>query len=250
MIEITKSLNFNGTTQSIDSLSASGTKYSFDIANTWSVMVTVKPTSVAGTRTYFHLSDVCGDTSDTDNMIEIKAIGSDVRFTIVGSKGHGGSAKVYDFNATVTGSIWSQLLATWDGADLSLYHQGVIRAPSTKIVDNTLTQTSSVDKGLMLADSFITQNDEFEGNLYSGAIWDVELSAAAVLSIWNCGVASGVDLGTNFDAYNSSSRLQHWYRLGFDQESIGKDYGASSTLADLSSLSTTSGNIVTDFPGI
>lgn len=250
-----KACSFNGTSESMDSSTTSGTVisgavYSFDIANVWSVMVAAKPTSVAGTRAYFHISDIVGDIKDNDNIIEIKAIGSKVRLTIVGSTGYGTPAKVYDYNATVTGSMWFQFVATWDGSDLTLYKNGSLLSPDTKIVDETLEQTDSVDKGLILGDSFLTMRDEFQGNIHSAAVWDVKLSAAAISSLWNSGTINTIDLTTDFGSYSSSANCQHWYRLGFDSNDIGKDYGASSTLADLDNTNMNADNIVTDFPGI
>lgn len=245
-----KALTFDGTVQSMNTLSASGTLYNFNIDNTWSVMITVKPTSVAGTHTYFHLSDVFGDTSDSDNMIEIESIDSTIRFTIIGSKGWGGKVKLYDYDATITGSQWFQFIGTWDGQVLNLYKNGIILNPNIKIIDDNLVQTSSIDKGLMVGDSFITQSDEFQGNLYSAAIWNTTLIPSEISSIWNSGVASGIDLSVNFSSYQSSVNLQHWYRLGLDATNVGKDFGLSSQLANLSSLNVDMTNITTDFPGI
>lgn len=236
MVDDFKAVDLNGSNESL----RSGGRDTFDIANTWTVMVTYKPMSVAGTRTIFHLNDA--DVKQNDNTILIETRGTNIRTYIVGSLGYGNPAKIFDYENLVVTGTWYQATLTWDGTTLNFYHDGVLQAVSGTVVNNSnLTMTDSVDKSLWLGENKDTYGNEFEGRIHSAAIWNSVLSAATIATITGAATA---DL----------SDAQHWWRLGLDPTTsgLGLDYGTSASGININQASSqiTAADVITDYPGI
>lgn len=237
-----KAVDLDGSNESLRSNTATGTLYSFDIANTWTVTVTYKLASVAGTQTIWHLNDA--DYGDNDNTIMIEARDNDIRLLIVGSAGYGSPSKMFEYYNLLSAGDWHQTTVTWDGSaqTLNLYQDGQLHAASgTVINDPALTMTNSVDKSLWIGANKDTFSREAGMRVHSSAIWNSVLSASRIATITG---AATEDL----------SDARHWWRLGFDPTTtgLGNDYGSSATKININQASSqvTAADVVTDYPGM
>ncbi|GAG11868.1 unnamed protein product, partial [marine sediment metagenome] len=112
-----------------------------------------------------------------------------------------------------------------------------VNTPSSKPSDGTPSVGDNSSRQLQ-----VYQNPG-TGRMHSLAFWDVELSSAEMLSVYNTGSANTADLSIDYGNYASSANLQHWYRLGLELDpDIGKDTGVYATSHDL----TTNQGIVDD----
>ena len=121
---------------------------------------------------------------------------------------------------------WVQVVITYNGAIAGdrflMYVDGVDITP-TLLTDNTGTM---IDTSRRIAFGGNVANIEFWfGNLLSLVIWDVELTAAEVLTSYNGGKGGQFDLNRDQGAYVSRQRLRHWFRTGHEAApSLGNDF--------------------------
>jgi len=136
------------------------------------------------------------------------------------------------------------------GTELAWYIDGVdITASATKNFD-IMTGDIIVDNGrqIRFGRSFNTSR-EFEGRIYSVAMWDGTLTAEQVAAVYNGGDAD-VDLRVNFGAYEKAADLVRYYVPGLDDTSgatMGTDYGVG-TSRDLTPTNITPADLVSDVP--
>jgi len=133
-------------------------------------------------------------------------------------------------------SSWHHVVCVKDGTnDMLVYHDGLNTNISTT---GSLQTTSDVNRISCFGAEAVTKNNKLSGKLYSVAIWNVALGPEEVNAIFMRGQGSVVDLKQNIDmgygvTYRSAPNLKHWWRLGYDQSDIGKDYGYASNLIDM-----------------
>ena len=75
--------------------------------------------------------------------------------------------------------------------------------------------------------------DRWSGPIYSNGIYDLVLSSAEILAMYNGGNARDFDLETDSGNYVSSANLIHYYRVGLDDLQMGLDRGTSILVHDL-----------------
>ncbi len=213
------------------------------IANVWSLSVWWKPTTTGNAAIFGITED-----ADDDNDIFLQYTGSEYQIRIDHATTNPFKTYQWPVAAAVVGT-WIHLGVTWDGPGqvLTLYENGVEVVP-TKLVDQSLAMTDTARRIKITSDQ--TGAATGQGIMHSAAIWNVELTAAEVLSVYNTGSGGAVDLAFDFGSYTSSANLRHWYRLGFAVEpDIGKDYGNFvRDLTTAGSESISDADIINDFP--
>ena len=136
---------------------------------------------------------------------------------------------------------WVMMTFTWDGTDLLGYFDGVEDASPSKLTDGT---GSRIDTQMCVGVGNTTVAvNLIKQNIMSGAFWNVALSSAEILAIYNTGLGGEFDLGADSGNYASSANLMHWWRFGHNRSDIGRDYGKAANLIDLMDNAT---NIDTD----
>jgi hypothetical protein len=129
--KINNGVDLNGTTQYFSAVAAT-----LGISNAWSIAGWVKFDSVAATAAILEFQEATG----SGNRVLFEVNGAKFRVVIVGS----GGATYKDYSGTSTLSIatYYHIAATWDGASLILYVNGVAET-LTKTLDQAVTQTDT-----------------------------------------------------------------------------------------------------------
>jgi hypothetical protein len=226
------SLALNGT----DEYFAMTTATSLGITNTWSVGGWVRPGSNA--MTSYDIFLALADGASNVDLIVFAGRGDvagDPWEILVYDNG-AATNKQYRFGAMVQ-DVWTHLMATWDGTNLTVYENGIVKT-ATKTVDGAVTQTDS-NRDVYVGVNRDAANNHFHGNIQQIAIWDAELSANAIKTIWNQGDGGSFQLDVDQGDYAESGNLQHWWRLGNEIADMGKDYGAGTAI----DIDTNSANI-------
>jgi hypothetical protein len=131
---------------------------------------------------------------------------------------------------------WHHYVVTFDGTDtgdpLLGYRNGVVSVSSGTDTTGTMADAS---REICLADSVLnTTPNAYQ--LGQFAVWDAVLTPNEIRSItshsWDA------DLSVDFLDYASSANLQHWWKIGENQDNIGEDTG-SGTARDLTPNSIT-----------
>lgn len=194
------------------------------IANSWSIGIYHVSTNTSQTQDLFALQN---SAATSLNRIEVtQQAGSSIRIILYNSAGT--IFKDYTFSRQ---TLWSLWVWTWDGTDLKGYRNGVEQTPTATTVDNAGTMTDT-------ARSVYLGNDRdgstgIDGTIQQFELWNSVLTKNETVSLYNGGFGASVDLQTNFEFYNSSSSLQHWWRLGKIATliSIGVDFQGSLDLS-------------------
>jgi hypothetical protein len=131
---------------------------------------------------------------------------------------------------------WHHYVVTFDGTDtgdpLLGYRNGVVSVSSGTDTTGTM---ADANREICLADSVLnTTPNAYQ--LGQFAVWDAVLTPNEIRSItshsWDA------DLSVDFLDYASSANLQHWWKIGENQDNIGEDTG-SGTARDLTPNSIT-----------
>lgn len=161
-------------------------------------------------------------------------------------------SKRYRWNETLPAvGTWINLGFTWDGVGdtLTLYQNGVSVTP---VIENNETINLADESHRRISFTHTSPSSQGDARFHSAAIWDVELSALEMASVYNGGAADQTDLSVNFGSYASSASLQHWYRLGLNAApNIGQDFGVASTLKPVTTMGTNptdDSDVFTDAP--
>ena len=125
---------------------------------------------------------------------------------------------------------WHHYVATYSGnranSGLEIYRDGV--AVSTHNGGNgTYTAMENTSNNLYIGKF---QSDYSNGKIDEAAMWDVELSAANVVAIYNTGTPFALDADNG--NYDKSGDLQGWWRMG-----DGTEGASNNTIYDMSSNS-------------
>jgi len=217
----TTSIEFNGANEAMRNL----TQQSIGIANVWSIMAWVRRRGdTQGLTQTNTILQIFGSGPPNRSRIFIRGNGGssndpiEVEITTSG----GANLKRFSWNSTTFPfDVWFQLIAIWDGTNLTMYKDGVL------VAQDVTTNNSS---GSMADNTRLVQIGQnggvqpFSGFIHSFALWNADVSAAA-LKIYNEGVASSRDLSVDVESYTFSANLQHWWRLGQDPDDLGKDSG-------------------------
>jgi hypothetical protein len=221
------SIDLNGTNEVLSDT----TDKVMNFADEFSIGFWIKPFS-SGIAAYDRLLHI--KNGGASNAIEVRFLtggGIDVKVHMNG----GGTIKHYTYNNTWANNTWLHVVFTFDGSaggdPLVLYKDGSLKVEDTRNVDSTGTRldtTRSVAFG-----SAVTGSQPSSMYAHSLAIWSNVLSAAEVTSIYNGGNGAGAEIGDDFGNYVSSATLQHWWRIGYDPDDMGADYGVATPQFDL-----------------
>jgi hypothetical protein len=222
------------------------------IANSWTISAWLNPDLVDwNNRTFLHLQAGSGGA----NYFHMRARDSSPDPTVQAlhvefGDSNGNTIKMYIFDNVFVESSWQLITVTWNGTDLIVYRNDMILTPFLKFVDNSGSMTNT-NRKVTIGGFDPTGAYQWDGKCYSVAIWDTVLGANEVSTIYNFGDGR-FDLNTDSGNYASSANLPHWWRLGFDSNDIGKDYGNHTVLInvmeDAFGIDVT--DIVNDFPGM
>ena len=217
-------------------------------SNIWSINVWFKPN--ADTLNDGEIFSVWPDATPGANAIKIRYDAFNSEWETRISAGTGPSNfKEYNFGSAAVLGTWYMLTVTWDGTNLTTYVDGSPATPTIVVDQSPITMTDVARR--FSVTRYKSGNQFGAGRVHSAAVWNVELQANEVLSVYNSGSGDSADLGIDYGNYASSANLQHWYRLGIDADpDIGKDYGKG-TLVDLSSGGSATiddNDVVTDSP--
>jgi hypothetical protein len=140
------------------------------------------------------------------------------------------------------------LLTYFNGVDIT--EKGGSTGPGdvkiTKIKDG---DPNAVDNSRQITIGSQAANTPWAGLVFNCGMWDVNLSAAAITSMYNGGRGSGFDLNKNSGSYVNSADLQHLWRFD-DSGDRGKDLGNAAILKDIGvNAAGTNTFITTDYPG-
>jgi len=191
------------------------TTQTLDIANTFSILAVVKSDDTIDQ--YIVNFGGIGDPGvsgfnlkgeDLNNRIEVRM------------SENGSLFKHYFWNNRFVPDVWHQYIVTWDGTNLDLYDQGVLRTVSQKALDNAGTMADEV-RELLIGQFNSAGSDGWKGNQMMLAFFDFELTADNVTTLFNGGDVGEVDLNNQ-----SFTAPVHWWRFGLDSSDIGKDFGS------------------------
>jgi hypothetical protein len=134
---------------------------------------------------------------DTNNALEVLINNSTASTT----------AKRYFWEDFFVETEWIHAVVTWDGTSLTLYKDGSSIEPTTKSIDDAVTQADTSRRFDYAGSAF---SADFSGKVGPLACWNVELDAANVAEIF----AGKFDMNLAADAgdYDQSSALQHYFR--------------------------------------
>lgn len=183
-------------------------------------------------NTFSILSVVKSDETEDQYMVNLGGIG-DIGVSGFNLKGEDQSNRIevrmsengvvfkhYFWNNRFVPDVWHQYIVTWDGTNLNLYDQGVLRTVSQKATDNAGTMAD--DTRELFIGAFGPNGDTgWKGNQMMLAFYDFELTAGNVTTLYNGGDVGLVDLRTQ-----SFTGPVHWWRFGHDESDIGRDYGS------------------------
>jgi len=109
-------------------------------------------------------------------------------------------------------------------ANNRIYLDSVSHGPDT-MATNTINDTDIADSAHLIGIGDGSDNEPFNGKIDEVAIWDVALSAANVVAIYNSGTPFALDEDNG--NYDKSGDLQGWWRMG---DGALDDFGTASGL--------------------
>ena len=241
------SLEFNGSNEAIASLTGD----TIGIENQWSIALWHKWNSG---EQYGNLIDIGLSATSDNNRIRIDMGGYGAEgLQIICWNTSGTIRKQYIWNSFFSFDVWQHLVVTWDGSSLLAYRDGSPDSPDATPTNSSLTQADNsrrivVGAGLSTGGGIISPNPGYymDGKIYSVAIWGTPLTSDEVTAIYNSGNGAAVNLAAKRGDYTSFDDLEHWYRLGSDSGSIGKDFAGIKHLNTTQNMDAT--NIVSDYP--
>ena len=158
----------------------------------------------------------------------------------------------YLWDGVMTLDQWLFMVFTFDGVNLLGYFDGVPVVPTSTPQSAPGAVMTDTARAVTIGTGF-TGFQPAEFFYHSVGMWNVVLTAAEVAALHNSGNGSAVDWNADTGAYVSSDDLQHWWRLGFDPNTllgICADYVEGGSAFDLSAdaILVTPADIVTDAP--
>jgi hypothetical protein len=195
------SVSFDGTDDYI-SLGSS-----FTLSGAWSASFWVKP-------------EIRSD--NTFNMNLFGNLSSGSVYLFIGSDGKVRVNNIEISNA-LTNGVWQNIVVTRDGSDsLKGYVNGSLQDTDTISGNLTFDQIGRYFNGSAA---------NFKGLMDEVAVWNAELSANDISSIYNSGVPNDLSESSSYDT-DRTSNLVHWWRMG-----DGTEAGSGTTVFDMSTNS-------------
>lgn len=123
------------------------------------------------------------------------------------------------------------LVFTYNGTNVVLYQDGVAITERAGGTDDPGTMTNTA-RQVFIATTDVGTN-RYDGMIHSVGMWNSALAEAEALALFNGGDGRAANWYADLGAYVSSDDLVHWWRLGFDPNDPGKDYGVAAVPIDV-----------------
>lgn len=243
-------LDFNGTNEGV----AKNANQNLNFANNWSIEIWFKAQNSWSGGNIIQIRPTGNNASRIDVQASAVAPGGVMRCNIYDTDTS--PKKQYDFDLQGTKlslGTWYHFVMTWDGTTWKGYMQGVEDTP-TKGTDLACTMANDV-RAIGHGSNRAVSASFFNGRIYSVAIWNVVLGAAAVTKLYNGGNARNRDLAQDSGAYTSSGNLQCWWvygRTGGAEANMGINYGLANApnpnVMDNAAFIDRADDLVADYP--
>jgi hypothetical protein len=195
------------------------------IGNTFTLSAWIKPENLSS-GVQFPLFIGPAQASLSANEISFQIDADDVNYPLIlqvtGSTGAVLERVRYD--NLLTEGEWQHITMVWNGGPILMYHNGTFVTPSVDTSSaGTVVDTSRfVEIGGSVQVLAASAGLLFEGKISHVGVWNVALGSTEVRTIASQG--HGLDLRYNKNDYNSGEKLQHYYKLGEDTFSKGRDF--------------------------
>ena len=196
------------------------------ISDSWTISFWYKPTSTTD-NTIFTVDPPSGSFNSIQFGYEFSTLSYRVRIV---DQGFAGDIKVRDYPTEVPDlGEWVHFTiikaASGPEADaLRLYRNGQIVSWVVIGADDHVDQLDSIRTLELFGSSTISATGQ--GRMHSWALWPVELLDSEIAAIYNFGEGRTADLRVASGAYNTTSLLRRFYRLGKEGEpDLGRDLG-------------------------
>ena len=190
------------------------------IANTFTFECWVRCDSIAASTIFDANAGDSDVNRDSDDRLQLRLNSSNFEFRIFDSSGTG-ITLVSSVNAVV--NRWYHIVVVKEATtEARLYVNSVEDDAETVSVPTTTDAARIVGVGALA----IGATSPFDGKVGSIALWNVDLTDAAIVSLFNGGSRS-MNRRKNFDAYvGYVNNLKHWFRFGRPKgvEGAGGDY--------------------------
>ena len=134
-------------------------------------------------------------------------------------------------STTLSTGTWYHTLCVWDGSNMKIYINGTLN--NSISVTNATGTLGSTNDGVRIGRRV---NERLDGSIDEVAIWNSELSASDVTTIYNSGVPNDI----------SSLSPLHWWRCGDgDTAPILTDNGSGSANGTMQNFTTFSTDVPT-----
>jgi hypothetical protein len=222
-------------------------------SDTWSLAIWAKLGAIDGAQQELIFIQ---PVADSKNAIKVTSAGistvDDLRIIIDDNSGASKQTKEWDGVMQGNTDTWVHYVITFGGETgngangLKLHTQGIDRgAPDTTTTDTAGTYVDGVRRFALGA------LGHWSGPIYSYALYDTVLSAAAIAQMYNGGNGRDFDLDNDWGNYTNSANLVHYYRLGIgtDETDFGLDRTDTVLELDMDTIGGWSvGDLTTDVP--
>lgn len=190
-----------------DTAAATVTAYQFTRTTPFSVSFWIKPTSLLNAQAVVGVKQTTGSI-DGWSILQFTSSSGVLRFQFMQNNTTVGLV-VETSAAALLVNIWQNIVVTYDGtstpAGCKIYKNGVSQALTT--IQNNLT-ASPVYTSNFTVGSTGNGSTNLNGKLDELAVWNISLSAAQALEIYNAGSPGDLFAST------ASASLTSWYRMG------------------------------------
>jgi hypothetical protein len=184
-----KSVDFDGASN--ETIKIWSSPATFGIADEWSISAWVRPDDTsAGTYRFFRMSQTAA--SQGLNEIAFWRDGTTLEVQIADNTTIA-DRKHYQYNSFFALDTWVHVMVTWDGTNLLVYKNGSVVSVDTTTEDDSVTQSDGSRYFLISGRrwNFADPQDEWEGQIHSVCIWDVELGSSAISDLSGFGDGVG-----------------------------------------------------------
>ncbi len=227
-LDVPRSCDFNGS----DEYLRNDTQNTLGVANQFTLNAWIFPRDASGNQTYFNTrpDDSTGDENTIDLSIVPAGTNNPYRAELRDS---GGTVQKRFLFGSYTGSAWTMLTMTFDGAaggdPLLVYEDGVdVTGSATLSIDNACTMSDSPGRRVwVFTNPGLTLLPD--GLCHKISLWSSVLSAAEITAIYNSGNGGDFDETSDSGSYVSSANLQHHWNFR-NIDSPGEDSGVGTAI--------------------
>lgn len=212
----TMSLDFDGVSEALKNT----TKQAIGIADTWSIGIWLKATTVVGQRILFEFGDFPAD----ENRIVMIQSGGQMQVFWANAAGTLQSTMV--FFTFLSAGPWTHIFLSWNAAGtgpLTVFKNGIGPVAPDSTAFSNVVQADTPLRAVAIGNA-TTPNVSWSGPIAQVSVWRT-VQDAAIADLYNAGNPNSLDLNSGFGSYAGAGDLAHWYRLGHEPSpNLGKDY--------------------------